>query len=50
MVERNAFLANAKYQYHVSQCEEHDYSANNKNNGDYYKYTNLSHLTDELWL
>ena len=36
MIERNVFLANPNHQYHVSQCKEHDYSANNKNNGDYY--------------
>ena len=38
MMERNAFLANPKHQYRVSQWEEHDYSAHNKKNGDYYGY------------
>ena len=50
MVERKTFLANPKYQYHVSQCGEHDCSANNKRNGDYYEYPSLPHFTDELWL
>ena len=27
---KKAFLANPKHQYHVSQCGEHDCSANNK--------------------
>ena len=30
--ERKSFLANPKHQYHVSLCEEHDCSANNKKN------------------
>ena len=30
MVERKAFLGNPKHQYDVSQCGEHDYSANKK--------------------
>ena len=30
MVERKAFLANPKHQYRISQCVEHDCSANNK--------------------
>ena len=29
---KKAFLANAKHQFHVSQCGEHDCSANNKKN------------------
>ena len=33
----------------VSQCE-HDCSANNKKNGDYYEYPSLSHFVNELWL
>ena len=50
MVERKAFLANPKYQYHVSQNGEHDCSANNKNNGNFYGYPSLSHFTDEILL
>ena len=46
--ERNAFLVNPKYQYHVSQCGEHDWWANNKNRGDYYKYQRLSYFTNQL--
>ena len=42
MVERKAFLANLKLQYHVSQCGEHDCSANNN------RIERLSHLMDEL--
>ena len=37
-MERKAFLAYPKHQYHVSQCGEHGCSANNKMNRDYYKY------------
>ena len=48
MVERKAFPSKSKHQYHVSKCGEHDYSANNKKNGDYFEYPCLSHLTDEL--
>ena len=48
MMEKKAFLAIPKHQYHISQCGEHDCSANNKKNGDYYEYRSLSHLTDEL--
>ena len=48
MVEKEAFPANPKHQYHESQCEEHDCSGNNKKNEDYYEYPSLSHLTDEL--
>ena len=43
---KKAFLA--MHQYCVSQCGEHDYSANNKKNGYYYGYPSLSHFTDEL--
>ena len=50
MVEKKAFLANPKHQYRVSQHGEHDCSANNKKNGDYYKYPSLSLLMDEVWL
>ena len=37
MIARKAFLANLKH-YRVSQWEEHDCSANNKKNEDYYEY------------
>ena len=47
MVQRKAFLANPKHQYHVSQWGEHDYSANNKKNREYYEYPSLSHFKDE---
>ena len=42
MIERKAFLANPKHQYHVSQWEDHDCSANNKKNDDYYGYPSFS--------
>ena len=45
---KNAFLANSKRQYHVSQNGEHDCCANNKMNGYYYEHPSLSHFTDEL--
>ena len=45
---KKAFFENLKHQYYVSQCEEHDCHANNKVNGDYYKYPSFSHFTDEL--
>ena len=48
MEEQKAFLANPKHQYRISQCGEHNCSANNKKNRDYYKYPSLSHLIDEL--
>ena len=48
MVERNVFPTNPKHQDRVSQYREHDCSANNKKNGDYYEYPSLSHFTDEL--
>ena len=41
MVERKDFLANPKHQDRAPQCEEHDCSANNKHNGDYYEYISL---------
>ena len=46
--ETKSFHANPKHQCHVSQCGEHDYSANNKMNGDYYEYASLSHFKDDL--
>ena len=48
MVERIAFLANPKCQYHLSQCGERDCIANNKKNGDYYEHPSLSYFKDEL--
>ena len=42
MIERKAFLANPKLQYHVSQWEDHDFGANNKKNDDYYGYPSFS--------
>ena len=50
MVEGKGFLANPKHQYGVSQCGEHDCSANNKRYGDYYDNPSLSHFTDEVRL
>ena len=47
MVEREAFLANLKHQYHASQKGEHDCSAHNKKNRDYYDYPSLSYFPDE---
>ena len=47
MVERKAFLANPKHQYHVSKYGEHDCSAYNKKNGDYFEYPSLTHFTEE---
>ena len=46
MVERRAFPANPKHQYCVSQGGEHDCSANNKKNGDYYEYSCLPDFID----
>ena len=48
MVERKAFLAKPKHQYHESQSGEHDCIANNKKYGDYYKCPSLYHFMDEL--
>ena len=48
MVERKAFLTKPKLQYHVSQCGEHDCSATNIKNEDYYENPSLTHVTDEL--
>ena len=45
---KKAFLANQKHQYRVSPHGEHDCSAHNKKNGDYYRYPSLSHFRDEL--
>ena len=46
-MEKKAFLANPKHQYRVSQYGEHDCSAHNKKNGNYYEYPSLCHLTGE---
>ena len=46
-MEIKAFLANPRHQYRVSQLGEHDYSAHNKKNEDYYKHPSLSNFTDE---
>ena len=48
MVESKTFLANPKRQDRVSQCGEHDYSARNKKNRDYYEYLSLYHIKDKL--
>ena len=45
---KNAFLANPKHQYNISQCGEQDCHANNKKNGGYYKYPSLSPFSNEL--
>ena len=45
---KEAFPANQKHQYHVSQCGEQDCRANNKKNGDYYEYPSLSQFMEEL--
>ena len=47
-MERKVFLANQKHQYHLSQWGEHDCSANNKKNEDYYEYPSWPHFRDEL--
>ena len=44
---KKSILANQKHQYHVSQCREHDFSANNKKNKDYYGHPSLSHSMNE---
>ena len=46
-MERRAFLANPKHQYRESKHGEHDCSANNNENGDYYEYPSVSYFTDE---
>ena len=48
MVEWKAFLENIKLQDHVSQYGVHDYSANNKKKGNYYKYPSLPHFRDNF--
>ena len=48
MAKSKVSLANPKHQYRVTQCGEHDCSANIKKNEGYYWYPCLYHLTDEL--
>ena len=50
MVKRKALLANQKHQYRASERGEHDCSARNRKNGDYYKYRSLTHFTNEFGL
>ena len=45
---KKSFLGNPMDQYCVSQCGEHDCSANRKKNRDYCEYPSLSHFMDEL--
>ena len=47
MMERNAFLANPKQQYHASECGEHDYSTQKEKNEDYNEYPSFSNFMDE---
>ena len=46
--ERKIFFVNPRHQYSVSQYGEHDCSADNKKNGDYYEYPSLSCFTKKL--
>ena len=48
MMEKKAFVTNQKHQDCVSQYGEHDCSANNKKNRDYYEYPSLSHFTKNI--
>ena len=48
MVEREASLANPKHDYLVSQQGEHDCSAHNKKNEDYYENPSMFYLTDKF--
>ena len=45
---KKCFSYKSKYQYHVSYWGEHDCSAHNKNDGDYYEYPSLAHFTNKL--
>ena len=49
-MERKAFLANPKHQSPVSQCGEHDCSAQSQKNRDYYENPSLTYFTDKVWL
>ena len=44
---KKAFLVISNHQYHISECGEHHYRANNEKNGDYYEYPSLSHFMGE---
>ena len=44
---KKAFLAKPMHQYCVSQWGEHDCSAHNKKNKDYYEYPSLSLFMDK---
>ena len=48
MLERKAFPVNLNLRHRVSKYGEHDYSAHNKKDGDYYEFASLSHFMDEL--
>ena len=48
MAERKAFLVKQKHQYRVCQYGEHDCSATNIKNGDYYKNPSLTHFMNKL--
>ena len=48
MVKIKAFPANPKLQCCVSQWGEHNCSAHNRKNKDYYEYPSLFHFTDEI--
>ena len=43
---KETFSCKSKALSRVSQCGEHDYSATNKKDYDYYEYPNLSHFMD----
>ena len=47
---KKSFLCKSKASISCIQWAEHDCSANNKKNGDYYERPSLSHFMDELWL
>ena len=47
MLETKPFLANSKHQHRVSKCGEHDCSAYNEKNVDYFEYPGLTHFEDE---
>ena len=47
-LERKAFVANPKHQYHVSQWGEQVYGAHSQKNEDYYDNPSLSHSMNEF--
>ena len=47
MVEKKAFLAIPKHQYHVSRYGERDCSAHREKNGDYNEHPSFTHFADE---